>query len=92
MVFTHRFQVRSLVFGSVAGVAEGLVTPRVLTQVGFLPRVAAQVDLQIFQPRERLLAALNLKRQQHTVKAICRFLHQKATDHQFYDFFLPHRF
>lgn len=59
----------SLVFGSVTGVAEGLVAPRVLTQVGFLPRVAAQVDLQILQPRERLLAALKLKRHQRTVQA-----------------------
>lgn len=52
---------RPLVFGSVAGVAEGLVASRVLAQVGLLPCVAAQVDLQILQPREGLLAALKLK-------------------------------
>lgn len=48
-------------FGSVAGVAEGLVATRVLAQVGLLPCVAAQVDLQILQPGEGLLAALKLK-------------------------------
>lgn len=56
----HCFQVRALVLGSVAGVAEGLVTSRVLTQIRLLPRVATQVDLQILQPRESLLAALKL--------------------------------
>lgn len=58
---THSLQVRPLVFGSVAGVAEGLVAARVLAQVGLLPCVAAQVDLQILQPGEGLLAALKLK-------------------------------
>lgn len=44
----HRLQMRALVLGSVAGVAEGLVAARVLAQVGLLPRVAPQVDLQVF--------------------------------------------
>lgn len=44
----HGLQVRALVLGSVAGVAEGLVAAWVLTQVGLLPSVAPQVDLQVF--------------------------------------------
>lgn len=44
----HRLQMRALVLGSVAGVAEGLVAARVLAQVGLLPGVAPQVDLQVF--------------------------------------------
>lgn len=54
---------RALVLGSVAGVAEGLVAARVLAQVGLLPGVAPQVDLQVFQAGERLLAALKLQQQ-----------------------------
>lgn len=51
----------ALVFGSVAGVAEGLVAARVLAHVGLLPGVAPQVDFQVFQSRESLLAALKLQ-------------------------------
>lgn len=54
---------RALVLGSVAGVAEGLVAAWVLAQVGLLPGVAPQVDLQVFQARESLLAALKLQQQ-----------------------------
>ena len=46
--------------GAVRGVAEGLGTAGVLTDVGTFPRVGAQVDLQVLQPRERLVAALKL--------------------------------
>lgn len=38
----------ALVFGSVAGVAEGLAAAWVLARVGFLPSVAPQVDFQVF--------------------------------------------
>lgn len=44
----HCLQMCALVLSSVAGVAEGLVAARVLTQVGLLPSVAPQVDLQVF--------------------------------------------
>lgn len=54
---------RALVLGSVAGVAEGLVAAWVLTQVGLLPRVAPQVDLQVLKAGESLLAALKLQQQ-----------------------------
>lgn len=57
---THCVQVCALVLRSVTRVAEGLVTSRVLTHVRFLSRVATQVDFQIFEPRESLLAALEL--------------------------------
>jgi hypothetical protein len=50
--------------GSVAGVAEGFVAAGVLALIRLLSSVAAQVDLQVLQPRESLLAALKL--QQHT--------------------------
>lgn len=45
---THCFQMCALVFGSVAGVAEGLVAAGVLAHVGLLPSVAPQVDFQVF--------------------------------------------
>lgn len=45
---THCFQMCALVFGSVAGVAEGLVAAWVLAHVGLLPGVAPQVDFQVF--------------------------------------------
>ena len=60
-VVADRVQVGALVFGAVAGVAEGLLAAGVLAQVGLLPRVAAQVDLQVLQPREGLGAALELQ-------------------------------
>ena len=61
---THRVQVGALVLGAVAGVAEGLEAAGVLAHVGLLPRVAAQVDLQVLQPREGLGAALELQETQ----------------------------
>ena len=51
----------ALVLGAVAGVAEGLEAAGVLTHVRLLPRVAAQVNLQVLQPREGLGAALELQ-------------------------------
>lgn len=48
-------------FGAVAGVAEGLLTARVLAQVRLLARVAPQVDLEVLQPREGLAAAFKLR-------------------------------
>jgi len=54
--------VRALVLGPVAGVAEGLeAAGPVLAGVRLLARVAAQVDLQVLQPGERLGAALELR-------------------------------
>lgn len=50
----------ALVFGAVAGVAESLEAAGVLANVGFLSRVAPQVDLQVLQTGERLGAALKL--------------------------------
>lgn len=47
--------------GAVTGVAEGLLTARVLAQVWLLARVAPQVDLEVLQPREGLAAALKLQ-------------------------------
>lgn len=58
---THRVDVCSLVFGSIAGVAEGFLTPGVLTHVGLLARVAPQMDFQVLQAGKRLLTALKLK-------------------------------
>ena len=60
-VVADRVQVGALVFGAVAGVAEGLLAAGVLAQVGLLPRVAAQVDLQVLQAGEGLVAALELQ-------------------------------
>lgn len=48
----------SLVFCSVAGVAEGLEAARMLTDVGFLSCMAPQVDLQVLQTGKCLRAAL----------------------------------
>ncbi len=50
-----------LVFGSVRGVGEGLVAALVLTHIGFLSGVWAQVCFQILQTRVCLKAALELK-------------------------------
>lgn len=50
-----------LVLGAVAGVGEGLGAAGVLARVGLLPGVAAQVRLQVLQPRVRLAAALELE-------------------------------
>lgn len=46
----YRVKVGALVLGTVAGVAEGLLTAWVLAQVRFLARVAPQVDLEVLQP------------------------------------------
>ena len=51
---------RSLVLGSVAGVAESLVTLAKCADVRSLASVRAQVDLQVFQSRERLVAVTEL--------------------------------
>lgn len=53
---------RSLVFGPVTGVAEGLEAAGVLADVGLLSRVAPQMDLQVLQARESLTAAFKLDR------------------------------
>lgn len=45
VVVSDRVQVRALMLGAVAGVAEGFLAARVLAQVRLLPRVAPQVDL-----------------------------------------------
>ncbi len=50
----------ALVFGTVAGVAEGLEAAGMLADVRFLSCVAPQVDLQVLQTRESLGAALKL--------------------------------
>ena len=47
LLSTDRVQVRALVFGSVAGVAEGLEAAGMLADVRFLSCVAPQVDLQV---------------------------------------------
>ena len=57
----YRVEVGALVLGTVAGVAEGLLTAWVLAQVRLITRVAPQVDLEILQPREGLAAALELQ-------------------------------
>lgn len=62
---SHRVDVRALVFGAVAGVAEGFLAAGLLTHVGLLARVAPKVDLQVLQPGERLLTALKLTRGTH---------------------------
>lgn len=58
--FPDRVQVGALVLGAVAGVAESLLAAWMLAQVGLLPRVAPQVDLQVLQAGEGLVAALKL--------------------------------
>lgn len=57
----YRVEVGALVLGAVAGVAEGLLTARVLAQVWLLARVTPQVDLEVLQPREGLAAAFKLR-------------------------------
>lgn len=52
-----------LVLGAVAGVAEGLLTARVLAEVRLLARVAPQVDLEVLQPGKGLLATFKLQKQ-----------------------------
>ena len=47
--------------GAVAGVAERLAAGHVLADVRSLARVRSQVDLQVLQPRERLVAARALR-------------------------------
>lgn len=64
LVFPDRVQVGALVLGAVAGVAESLLAAGVLAQVGLLPRVAPQVDLQVLQAGEGLVAALKLWKQE----------------------------
>lgn len=49
-VGAYRVKVGALMLGAVAGVAERLLTARVLAQVWLLARVAPQVDLEVFQP------------------------------------------
>lgn len=60
-VQTHHVNMRALVLGTVAGVAEGFLTARVLTQVRLLTCVTAQVDLQVLQARECFITALKLQ-------------------------------
>ena len=62
LLSTDRVQVCALVFGSVAGVAEGLEAAGMLTDIRFLSCVAPQVDLQVLQTRKGLGAALKLTR------------------------------
>ena len=57
-----------LVFGPIAGVAEGLGASRELAHVGFLPSVGSQVGLQVLQPAVRLPAALELKERRRLVR------------------------
>ena len=52
-------KVRLLVLGTVGRVGERLVA--VLAHVRLLPRVGAQVDLEVLEPRERLRAARELQ-------------------------------
>lgn len=59
---SDRVQVRALVLGPVAGVAESLQTAGVLADVWFLSCVAPQVDLQVFQAGKCLGATLKLKK------------------------------
>lgn len=58
----HRVDVRALVFGAIAGVAEGFLTAGMLAHVGFLTCVTPQMDFEVLQTRERFLAALKLNR------------------------------
>lgn len=58
----HRVDVRALVFGAIAGVAEGFLTAGMLTNIGFLTCVAPEVDFKVLQARECLLTALKLSR------------------------------
>lgn len=64
---TDCVQVCSLVFSSVARVAERLVASRMLTQIGFLPSVATQVDLQVFKSGKSLAAAFKLWKDKHNM-------------------------
>ena len=64
-------------FGSIAGVAEGLGASRELAHVGLLPSVGSQVSLQVLQPAVRLPAALELKERRRLVR-LCA-LRQAAT-------------
>lgn len=57
---TDRVQMGALVFGPVTGIAEGLQAAGMLADVGFLARVAPQVDLQVLQAGKSLGAALKL--------------------------------
>ena len=50
-----------LVFGSIAGVAEGLGASRELAHVGLLSGVGPEVGLQVLQPAVSLPASLELK-------------------------------
>lgn len=56
-----------LVLGPVRGVGEGLVAALVLAHVGLLPRVGAQVRLEVLQAGVGLEAALELRAQRNTV-------------------------
>ena len=57
---TYRVNMCPLVLRSVARVAEGLVTLAIRADVGSLACVRAQVDLQVFQSRESLVASVEL--------------------------------
>jgi len=50
--------VRAVVLGTVRGVAEGAVTAVLLAAVGPLAGVRSQVNLEVLEARERLVAAL----------------------------------
>lgn len=58
----HRVDVRALVFGAIAGVAESFLTAGVLTHVGLLTCVTPEMDFKVLQARECLLTALKLIR------------------------------
>ena len=59
-VCTYSVQVCALMLGTVAGVAESFLAAGVLAQVGLFPSVTPQVDLQILQTGEGLVAAFKL--------------------------------
>ena len=50
-----------LVFGSIAGIAEGLGASRELAHVGLLPSVRPQVGLQVLQAAVGFPTSLELK-------------------------------
>ena len=57
----YRIEVRALMFGPVWGVGEGLGAVGMLTKVRLFSGVRSKVDLQVFQPRKRLLTSFKLK-------------------------------
>jgi len=58
--------VRAVVLGTVRGVAEGAVTAVLLAAVGPLAGVRSQVNLEVLEARERLVARGKLHTRRHS--------------------------